>query len=212
MLQREDIEVLLAEQARAYALLMWLGDQARTSPEWLGPAAIEALKKPLSAREWTLLRRESIPGEWLGAEPLQESFWRLFSSFFETSFRVTHLDFGDVLLDSSIKTGVEQQGHSTRGVDGAVALAIKHLAGSEHIFVTPEQARRLAKRSNLREPSLVWAYVWELDRRARGKGKGPVSWMIWRALPRSTRKELDVERVWQARSRLIEAAKATLEA
>ena len=56
----------------------------------------------------------------------------------------------------------------------------------------------------------IWTYVWELDRRARNKGKGPVAHRIWRSLPWAVKRALDVEAVLTAREALLTAARALL--
>ena len=58
---------------------------------------------------------------------------------------------------------------------------------------------------------LVWTYVWELDRRARNKGKGPVVHRIWRAIPSQTRRALTADRVWSARQQLLDAARELID-
>src|SRR5262245_61243562 len=39
-------------------------------------------------------------------------------------------------------------------------------AGVSTPALTEQEAQRLVRRKSLREPSLLWAYVWELDRHA----------------------------------------------
>lgn len=41
----------------------------------------------------------------------------------------------------------------------------------------------LARRSDLAEALNLWTYVWELDRRSRGKGKGPLVHALWPGCP-----------------------------
>lgn len=207
MLSRESVEKLLSTQARAYALLIWIGDRATNDPSWLAPDVVASLAKPALAARCLELRRREIPAAMLPDGPLDSSFVAIFSSFFETSFRVQHLAFDDVLVDAKLKLGTADDASGPWGVDNSLALALKHLASSEGVFVSEEVSRRMTKRSHLRESSLIWAYVWELDRRARGKGKGPVVRKIWRSIPWETRKVLSVDSVWQAREQLLVAAR-----
>ena len=52
MIQREDVERLLALHARAYELLLWLGAQAAREPRWLAPEVVTRLEKPPTAAGW----------------------------------------------------------------------------------------------------------------------------------------------------------------
>lgn len=207
MIQRNDVERLLALQTRAYSLLLWLGEQAAKDPAWLAPEVVILLQKPATATQWLELNRLEIPAKLVPSGPLEEGFVALFSSFFDTSFRVNHLEFGEVLLDSALKVGAMEGSSSSRGTEHSQALALKHLAAFEKMFLDQGEARRLAKRSHLREASLIWTYAWELDRRAQGKGKGPVVRNIWRSIPIHIRKELAADLVWTSRQQLVDAAR-----
>jgi hypothetical protein len=81
------------------------------------------------------------------------------------------------------------------------------LAASEGISLTEKAAGRIVKRSAVRQAALLWTYVWELDRRSRRKGKGPVVHRIWRSIPWETKKALGVERIWEARAQLLAASR-----
>jgi hypothetical protein len=59
----------------------------------------------------------------------------------------------------------------------------------------------------LHEASLLWTYAWELDRRAKQKGKGSVVDRICRSIPREARKPLDVGQIWMAREQLLSAVR-----
>jgi hypothetical protein len=209
MIDRTDVERLLALQTRAYELLMWLGAQAAREPSWLAPEVVTQLQKPMTAAQWLERHRHEFPTKLVPSGPFEEGFAALFSSFFDTSFRVNHLASGEILLDSALKLGaLEERSPAGRGMDHSQALALKHLASFEKMFLEQGDARRLAKKAHLREASLIWTYVWELDRRAQGKGKGPVARKIWRGIPIQVRKELSVELVWKARQQLVDAARA----
>jgi len=212
MIRREDTERLLALHTRAYGLLLWLGEQAAKEPRWLAPGVVARLAKPATSVGWLEQNRGEIPSELLPSGPIGDDFAALFSSFFDTSFRVDHLDFEGVLLDSALKLGAEDPSPGGRGMEHSQALALKHLAAFEKMFLAQDDARRLVKRRNLRAASLIWTYAWELDRRARGKGKGPLVRKIWRAIPLEIRKTLSAEVVWGARLELLEAARALVAA
>jgi hypothetical protein len=210
VLQREEVRRLLGLHAQAYALLLWLADAANRDPELLSPAALAMLEDPEQVPLWLERHRDRIPSELLGGEP-GGAFAGLLASFFGTSFRVRHLEFEGRLLEARLTRGAAERAASTAGVEQCQMLAVRHLAASEGARLTEKEARTLVRRKSLREAALVWTYAWELDRRARNKGKGEVVHRIWRSLPKETRKSLDDERVWQARELLLREARALCE-
>lgn len=211
MLDRSDITELLLLQSRGYRLLMWLDERSVRQPELLSAAAVAQLREPGSAAAWMERQRAMIPADLLPTTDQAPRFWDLFASFFATSFRVQRLEFDDRLLDARLKLGADDADPTRTGVENAQALAVKHLAASQGLRLAEGEAKRLVKRAALKEAARIWTYVWELDRRARHKGKGPVAHRIWRTLPWSVKKTLDVEAVWAAREALLAAARAQLE-
>ncbi len=210
MLNRRDITELLVLQSRGYLLLMWLDEQSVKSPQLLSVSAVALLSEAQSAAKWMEGHRAEIPPNLLPTADQAPRFWTLFASFFTTSFQVQRLEFGDRLLDARLKLGTDGSAPSRSGLEGAQALAIKHLAASEGLHLDVKDARRIVKRAALHDAALIWTYVWELDRRARQKGKGPVAHRLWRSLPWSVKKALDVDAVWTAREALLNAARTLL--
>jgi DNA-binding transcriptional regulator YdaS (Cro superfamily) len=206
MLTREDVAQLLTLQAKAYELLMWLGAEGVKDPDLLSPAVVALLGEPLPAAAWLDQHRKRIPPALLPPR-IEGPFANLLSSFFSTSFNVTHLDFGDRLVDSRLRLGMDRGLASHVGLDQSQALALKHLAASEGISITEKTARGIVKRATVRPAALLWTYVWELDRRSKKKGKGPVVHKIWRSIPWETKKALSVDRVWEARAQLVAASR-----
>lgn len=206
MLDRRDITELLVLQSRGYLLLMWLDEQSVKSPQLLSVSAVALLREAKSAAIWIEGHRSEIPPGLLPTAEQAERFWNLFASFFSTSFQVQRLEFDDRLLDARLKLGTDDSAPSRSGLEGAQALALKHLAASAGMHLDVKDARRIVKRAALHNAALIWTYVWELDRRARHKGKGPVAHRLWRSLPWSVKKTLDVDAVWTAREALLAAA------
>jgi hypothetical protein len=205
MLTRSDVERLLGLHAKAYALLMWLDEQAQADPDLLSPQVAEALRRPRTALDWLSSNRSLLPPDLLPDHRLDGELLHLFCSFFTTSFDVKHFSFGDRLLDSRLTLGQQRGGRT--GLKSAQALAIKNLGASQGFKVSEHEAGRLAERKSLQPDLAVWTYVRELDRRCRGKGKGPVAHRLWRTIPIEIRKNLDPERVWQARDKLLGAVR-----
>ncbi len=210
MLNREDVARLLRLQADAYELLMWLGRESILNPDLLSPSVVTLLGAPETTALWLEQHRERLPAELLPAEP-PGLFSSLFCSFFSTSFQVRHLELGERLLDSRLTLGAAKNLPSRIGLEQSQALALKHLAAFERMPISEQDARRLVKRKALREAALLWGYVWELDRRAKNKGKGPVVHRIWQTLPREAKRSLDVERVWEARQQILAAVREHLD-
>ena len=203
---REAIEQVLALQGQAYALLMWLADEATRDPDILAPEAVAALREP--ERALTYLERHShrIPSHLLPAD-LSGAFVNLLSSFFSASFGVKHLEFEGRLVESRVTVGGEPDPKRGAGIEQCQAVALRQLASAEKMTLTDKEARYLVRRKRLEGPSLLWTYVWELERRAKDKGQGSVAHRIWRELPRETRKTLDIEQVWRAREELLSAVR-----
>ena len=204
--RREEVGRLLVLQSAAYELLMWLTDAANRDPSLLSPSAVALLREPGTAAQWLNDHRERIPHHLLPEEPAG-AFASLLSSFFTTSFRVTHLEFEGRLMESRVTLGVIEEASVSAGLEQCQALALRHLAAAEGAPITEKDARQLVRRKNLHEASLLWTYVWELDRRAKQKGKGAVVHRIWRSLPKDVRKSLDVDRIWKAREQLLSAVR-----
>lgn len=209
MLTRPELAQLLRLQATAYDLLMWLADAANRDPELLSPEAVRRLSDPDLAPEWLEAQRGQLPEQLLPEDP-RGWFANLLCSFFATSFHVRHLEFEGRLVESRVTLGAEHPNSKT-GLGQCQALALRHLATAEKIRITEREAGQLARRKSLSQACLPWTYAWELDRRAREKGKGSVVHQLWRALPKNSRKSLTVEQIWTAREQLITAAQACCE-
>ena len=201
MLNYQQTEALLATQDQAYRLMEWLTREVARRPDLLTPQDAATLHQSDATRRWLDAHSSEIPSKLLF--DLNESFVNLFASFFETSFHIKHLEFDGKLLDSNVKVGLEQRKSTAFNPAQCQFLALKHLCNSEDVYLTDKEAKALVKRASLRESLLVWTYVWELDRRARGKGKGAVVHEIWRKLPVDVRKNLNAERVWNDREQLL---------
>ncbi|WP_203931983.1 hypothetical protein [Virgisporangium ochraceum] len=204
MLTRSDVASLLERQSRAYGLLLWLGRACAEDPALLDPDAVAQLGHARSVPAWIARHRHRIPTDLL-PPTVDGAFAALLASFLETSFRIDHVHFDGRLVATHLVRGVRPGRLPREGVATARTLAVKHLLSAESVVVTGEALRRITRRADLAEPLAVWTYAWELDRRARGKGKGPVVHALWRGLPPAVRADLTADRVWAARGRLLAA-------
>lgn len=202
MIDRTDISRLLALHSRAYDWLIFLVNEAKKDPDLLSPEVLEKIGKKKSCEQWVADKWTSIPEKMRPQKSDISGFARLFSSFFDTSFRVDSLTFDGKLMDVSVKIGAKKQ-PLPYGVKSVKALALKHLCSAENIKLSDAESRTIANRKSIADSLTIWAYIWELDRRVRGKGKGAVVHTLWRSMPFETRKQLDVETVWKAREHLL---------
>ncbi len=200
---RLDVSTLLRLQRQAYGLLLYLDRRAATEPELLSPELVVQLSNGRTAVQWLRQSYSDLPQQLVPERKLWEPFARLFASFFPTSFQVDHMELDGQLIESRIRRGRIRGGSNSGKVIGLIALAIKHVLSAENIRVDRDEARRLAERDDIRTESRVLAYVWELDRRARGKSKGAVVHRLWLSLPVSVRTSLDESVWWLAREVVI---------
>jgi hypothetical protein len=193
---------LLHLQALAYRLLLCIDRLASKDPEWLGPDSLQQLSRPRTCLAWLQRRRAELPAELLPAERLEE-FSHLLASFFDTSFEVSATEFeGDLL-----HTGLRRRHPSgrNRAIQSEVAIAVRYRLAREGVKLDPDQARALTRREDLKDDSIVIAYVWELERRALGKSRGSIAHRIWRSMPTAVRTSLSEEAVRRAQARLLGA-------
>ncbi len=207
VLTHDGVAELLRLQAKAYELLLWLSHASADDPRLLSADAAAGLARAGSAAAWFERHRPLLPPDLAALDP-HGPFANLLASFFATSFRVEQVEFDNRLVWARIVLGTSAGTPDRTGVAHSQALAVKHLAASERLPLTEAQARDLVRtRRDLRDAVLLWTYVWELDRRARGKGKGPVVHRIWRSLPGDTKRALTADLVWSARQDVLAAAR-----
>lgn len=206
MLTDDDVAALLARQAQAYELLLWLGRASADDPRLLDAEAAEQLAHARTVPTWIAHHREQIPAELLPAQ-VDGPFAALLASFLITSFRIEHVYFDHRLVATYLVLGARPGPPVRAGVAASQVLALKHLLAAGKVRLTDRDVAGLARRGDLAEALLVWTYLWELDRRSRNKGKGPLVHTLWRRLPRAVRADLTVERVRAAREHLLTAAR-----
>ena len=206
VLTRDDVTVLLARQQAAYELLLWLGRTSADDPTLLDSDAVGELAHARTAAAWLARHLTRIPAD-LAPERMDGPFAELFASFLTTSFRIEHVHFDGRLVATYLVRGATPGPVPRAGLAACQTLALKHLLVAEGASLAPGDVGGLARRSDLAEALGLWTYVWELDRRSRGKGKGPLVHALWRRLPREARQDLSTARLWAARERLLVAAR-----
>lgn len=203
MLEQTEIARLLKLHDAAYGLLMFLTKAAKHQPAILSADVVQMLSKGETCESWIRANTELIPAEFYPVDDDLSAFSHLFASFFSTSFHVDGFTFNNQLLGVNVRTGAQRtQGKPTR-TRQLKTLALKHLMASEGVRLTDAECRQLIKNPEIKQPILIWTYVWELDRRVKGKGKGAVVHSLWRSMPHGMRQNLNTETVWNARQSLV---------
>jgi hypothetical protein len=190
-------------------LVMHLDQLASRDPAWLDKTVLAALSDCTSCVEWLRRHWDALPADCLPERGDEVPFARLLGSFFETSFSVVRTELGGSLLDARLRrqhSSCRAGGYDIRKL---VGMAIKYLLASEGTRLDAGQARRFAESPTRQDDARVVAYMWELDRRARGKGKGPIVHRLWLSLPVTQRTALSVQMVDDAWAHILEAAQAS---
>ncbi len=193
-----EVESILQLQNQAYQLLMYIAGRANREPTWLSSHDAERLMKWESALDWMRKHGDDLPVQVPGSDEPAERLARLFASFFEVSFRVDKMSWDGVELETRVRRGRKPRPQELRKTSEVVALAVKHVLAREGVRMTVDQARRIAQWQRTKTQTRILAYVWELDRRARGKSKGSVVHTLWRSLPEDVRQSLSVESYQEA--------------
>jgi hypothetical protein len=204
-IDRELIQKTLALHARAYRLLLQLGDAARAEPELLSPANEELLSDARTCTTWLTAHRDlftpgALDGDVAGLAGL-------LSSFFHTSFHVERFEWQGRIVQAELRTGAGHEGvraaKRRRHRGSPTAEALLRLCREAGLSVHSRELASLGKEQALRRDLHVWCYAVGLVQRSLGRAEGEYDWEHWRSLPLEERKSLDADRVWEARERLV---------
>jgi hypothetical protein len=204
MIDKENISKLLGLHQKAYRLLLFLAEQAKSNPSAFTDVVVEALSRKTSCARWLSANAAWIPKELKPKGEDASGFSALFSSFFGTSFRIDTLEWDGKAVDSTLRTGSRSGSISIRNVKHLKAMSLKYLCSQEGVRLDAARAGQLAGHKSIERELSLWAYVWGLDRRRKGKSKGPVVHKLWRSIPIDVRKNLTTDAVWNARQRLMQ--------
>ncbi len=198
-----DVATLLRLQQLAYELVIDISRQAAENPQWLNLETANQIKTPEGAEKWLASQAGKIDKTRFPEDELRRPFINLFSAFFETSFHFDIRQYRDELISARIEPQFMRVGKSERY--RVAVLALRDLAKEQRVLLAIEQLRKLAKHNDIRTDVFILTYVWELRKRAVGKGKGIVAHQIWKALPHDIRKSLDENYYWLAKQRIVDA-------
>ncbi len=189
---------------------MWLSEEVKRTPELLDKAAAEQLAAKAGCREWLTSNLKRFPQAHRPTPNELDEFANLFWSYFQISFSVATMQWGNTTLDVDIK--VKSAKDVAKDADGsAVSLtavkigALQRLFRSRGIEVSERRLRSLANSEPLKAEVALWTYVWELRQRAKGKSKGSALHRLWRSLDVGVRKDITADTVMAAAAS-IEAA------
>ncbi len=204
-IDRELIHETLALHARAYRLLLQVGDAARTEPELLSLANEELLSDARTCSAWLSAHAHLFPSGALAGNLAALS--GLLSSFLHTSFHVKRFEWQGSIVQAELRTGAGREGvrasKRRRHRGSPTAEALLRLCRDAGLVVHSRELAKLAKAPTLRRDLHVWCYAVGLVQRSLGRSEGEYDWEHWRALPWEERKVLDADMVWAARERLV---------
>lgn len=216
-MQSQEIRDLLVLHRRTYDLLLHLGDVSAQTPERLGPHTIRALSSRTGAYAWLLDHWQTLPETLrpsLSSDPADGSerpdvraCANLLASFLKVSFRVSHFEWKDTLVDTRV-TAAREHGASERGTRTAKLEALARLCRMHGVTPSPRQLHTLVRDRELAHDVALCTYVWELRQRARGKARGPEVHTLWRSLPAEVRRDMTEPRVSAALQRVLGAVRA----
>jgi len=198
-----DVATLLRLQQLAYELVIEISRRSAENPQWLNLEVADQIKTPEGAEKWLASQAGTIDKTRFPEDELRRPFINLFSAFFNTSFHFDIRQYRDELISARIEPQFMRVGKSERY--RVAVLALRDVAKKKGILVTTELLKKLAKQNEIRADVFILTYVWELRKRAVGKGKGIVAHQIWKALPRDIRKSLDENYYWLAKQRVVDA-------
>jgi len=213
-MKREELEKIMGWQKRAYGLLMWLNQEARSNPAMLSAEAVEQMVTAESCVGWINHHLNSLPREFWPEPSELVPFARLFSSFFVTSFRVGLVGRQDSLrMETSLVSGAKEAKDGRhkkhlerRQKEAALELkraALSGLAEEVAVVMTVVGLDAMIASTDLGPKVTLWTYACELKRRTEYVSQGTAVHELWLELDEKTRKRMDGEMVWKARDQLI---------
>ena len=221
-MNREEIERILRWQKSAYQLLLWLNERARHDPQVLSDHNLERWRYAQSCGEWLREVQGMIPQALRPDEAEIPFFARLFSSFFQTSFRIIENaptpaadygghDWGYVGSGQrALVAGAPGDKKSSKGKakvsDTARQLriiALEELALENELFPSRQVLEQLESAAEHGAALSVWAYFHELNRRAHFASQGDAVRALWLALDKKARENLAADDVVKARDELV---------
>lgn len=215
-MQPDEIRELLVLHQRTYELLMHLASESLRTANALRPADVQALGTRTGAKEWLKdhwqvlpeALRPSLDYDGDGTEqPDVRATANVLASFLRVSFRVSHFEWNDSLVDTRVVTGAPRD-PSPRGTRTAKLEALTRLCRMHGHTPSLRALHAVVRDAQLAHDVTLCTYVWELRQRAHGKQRGPEVHSLWRSLPAETRRDMSEPRVSAALGRVLAAVSA----
>lgn len=227
-MHKHDIERILRLQNAAYELLLWLNQRAAHEQEILSDHNLEKWRYAASCETWVRDIYGMIPQSLRPAPDGIPAFARLFSSFFQTSFRlvesaptVAYAHFGgpDGYIGSGKRKLMPGAPGSKRSAKGKAKvgesarelrlIALEELALENDMLPSRADLERLGSDDRWSEALTLWTYMHELNRRANFVSQGEAVRSLWQAMDKKERERMSVDKVIKARDTLLAALKSS---
>jgi hypothetical protein len=134
------------------------------------------------------------------------AFARMLSSFFSTSFELQAN--GSLARRNARLPRRKAKEKSQHAVFALQRFALQNLAEQTNLDRAEQRAHAVSEDKEAAADRALWSYVWELRRRSQFASQGGAVHHMWLALDPESRKDLTIEQVWSARSRLLERLRA----
>lgn len=222
---KSQIERLLHLQNAAYETLLWINRRAEYEQELLSDENLAKWRYAETCEAWVRDIHGMIPSAVRPSEADIPAFAHLFSSFFQTSFRLVESSSKKV-SDSwgeeywaenrkrKLMPGAVGEKKSTKGKARAGEsaqelriIALEDLAIENEIFPSRAELESLAQDAQLRDALVLWTYIHELNRRANFSSQGEAVRLLWQAMEKKERIKLNADKVMKARESLLAALK-----
>jgi hypothetical protein len=224
-MNKSDIERILHLQQSAYELLLWVNKRAENEQEILSDQNLERWRFGDTCEAWVRDVYGMIPNALRPTEEDVPAFARLFSSFFQTSFRIVESaptrvydNWGEESWGGSGKRklmpGAPGGKKSAKGKVkvGASArelrlIALEELAIENDLLLGRSDLEALESDAKLHDALVLWTYIHELNRRANFASQGEAVRSLWQKMDKNEREKIDAGKVIYARDRLLAALK-----
>ncbi|MEK7779894.1 MAG: hypothetical protein AAB370_00165 [Verrucomicrobiota bacterium] len=208
----EEIETAVEVQRKAYQLLLWLKQRARTNPDLFRSEQIEPFATGATCEEWVRRCSDSFPTQWRPLAEEVRAFAYVLSSFFKTSFRIAevrHWDEVETTLVAGLR-GIRGRRHKqklaqrqTQDAQDLRRLSLNLLSEECGQIVTAEDIEHAGADPEFSQQLTRYAYGVELVRRCHYASQGTVVHRLWLELDESVRKNLSASTIWKAREYLV---------
>ncbi|PQV63814.1 hypothetical protein B1R32_10818 [Abditibacterium utsteinense] len=226
-MNKSEIERLLQLQNSAYELLLWLNKRAENEQEILSDSNLEKWRTAASCENWVREMEGMFPQALRPSPDDIPAFSHLFSSFFQTSFRLVenapvpahdyygHQNSYIAGVRRRLMAGAPSAKKSTKGKAkvGESArelrlITLEELALENDLLIGRADLETLESDEKLNESLVLWTYIHELNRRAHFASQGEAVRSLWQAMDKRERENISADKVLKAHDSLLAALKS----